>query len=239
MSYTTFLSASIRNGGFSYDIKLIGDYLKFITNNPTLKIISLILAIILWMFVKSKSGGEVGLVAPLEFSRVPQNLIVTHLSEDAVNVRIIGALSQLEQLSTKEVRARIDFSRARPGVNTFDILPDNFNIPKTLRITQISPSSVKIELDRVIDKVVHVKPVIKGRVARGYKISKVTPEPPYIMLQGAASQLTNMKEVLTEEIDVSGLKETVKLEVPLRVSGIRLKKEAERTVKVTVVVEGK
>jgi YbbR domain-containing protein len=233
------LSASIRKGGFFYDIKLTGGHLKIITNNPTLKVISLILAIILWMFVKSKSGGEIGLVVPLEFSRVPQNLIVTKLSEDAVNVRIIGALSQLERLSTKEVRARIDFSRARPGVNTFDILPDNFNIPETLRITQISPSSIKIELDRVIDKVVHVKPVVKGRLARGYRISKITTEPPYITLQGATSQLANMKEVLTEEIDVSGLKETVQVEVPLRVTGIRLKKGVERTVKVTVVIEGR
>jgi hypothetical protein len=58
-------------------------------------------------------------------------------------------------------------------------------------------------------------------------------------VQGAASQLANMKEVLTEEIDVSGLKETVNVEVPLRVTGIRLKKGVERTVKVKVVIEGR
>ncbi|RLB04071.1 MAG: YbbR-like domain-containing protein, partial [Deltaproteobacteria bacterium] len=40
--------------------------MRIITKNPILKVISLILAIILWLFVKSERGGEVGLVVPLE-----------------------------------------------------------------------------------------------------------------------------------------------------------------------------
>ena len=211
--------------------------MKLFTKNPTLKVISLILAIILWIFVKSKSGGEVGLVVPLEFYRVPANLIVTQVTDEAINVRINGSFMQLERLPTREVRARIDLSRARPGTNSFDILPDNFNIPKTLEVTQISPSSVKVEIDRVVDKVVHVKALVKGRPARGHRITKISVDPPYISLQGARSQLTGLKEVSTEEVDISDLKETVEVEAPLRIADLRLKKAVKRTVKVNVVVK--
>ena len=211
--------------------------MNVITKNPTLKVISLILAIILWVFVQSKSGGEVGLVVPLEFYRVPTNLIVTHVTDEAINVRINGSVMQLQRLPTREIRARIDLSRARPGTNSFDILPDNFNIPKVLEVTQISPSSVKVELDRVIDKIVHVKAVVKGRPARGYRVIKISVDPPYINLQGARSQLTGLKEVSTEEVDISGLKETVEIETPLRIADLRLKKGVQRTVKVTVIVK--
>jgi len=210
---------------------------KFITKNPTLKIISIILAIILWVFVKSKTGGEVGLVVPLEFYRVPASLIVTQVTDEAINVRINGSFMQLQRLPTREIRARIDLSRARPGTNTFDILPDNFNIAKTLDITQISPSSVKIELDHVMDKIVHVKPVVKGKPARGYRVTKVSIDPPYINLQGARGQLGGLKEVSTEEVDISGLKETIEIEAPLRIADLRLKKAVKRTAKVTVVVK--
>jgi len=210
---------------------------KIITKNPTLKIISLILAIILWVFVKSKSGGEVGLVVPLEFYRVPSSFIVTQVTDEAINVRVNGSFLQLERLPTREIRARIDLSRARPGANSFDILPDNFNIPRGLEVTQISPSSVKVELDSVMEKVVHVKAAVKGRPARGYRITKVSVDPPYITLQGARSQLTGLTEVSTEVVDISGLKETVRVEAPLRIADLRLKKDVKRTVKVTVTVK--
>ena len=168
--------------------------MRFITKNPTIKVIALILAIILWVFVKSKSGGEVGLVVPLEFYRVPANLIVTHVTDEAINVRITGSVLQLQRLPTREMRARIDLSRARPGTNSFDILPDNFNISKALDITQISPSSVTVDLDHVIEKMVHVKPVVQGKPARGYRVSKITVYPPYINMHGALDQLTGLKE---------------------------------------------
>ena len=211
--------------------------MNFITKNTTIKVISLVLAIILWVFVKSKSGGEVGLVVPLEFYRVPPNLIVTNVTDEAINVRIGGSVIQLQRLSTREIRARIDLSRARPGTNTFDILPDNFNISKALDITQISPSSVKVDLDHVIEKTLHLKPVVQGKPADGYRVSKITVDPPYINLQGARGQLTGIKEVATEAVDISDLTESVEVEVPLRIADLRLKKAVKRTATVTIVVE--
>ena len=211
--------------------------MSFITKNTTIKVISLVLAIILWVFVKSKSGGEVGLVVPLEFYRVPPNLIVTNVTDEAINVRITGSVIQLQSLSTREVRARIDLSRARPGTNSFDILPDNFSISKALDITQISPSSVKVDLDHVTEKTLHLKPIVEGKPASGYRVSKITVDPPYINLQGARNQLTDLKEVATEAVDISGLTENVEVEVPLRIADLRLKKAVKRTAKVTIVVE--
>ena len=180
-----------------------------------------------------------GLVVPLEFYLVPPSFIVTNVTDEAINVRINGSFMQLERLSTREIRARIDLSRARPGTNSFDILPDNFNISKTLDITQISPSSVKVELDHVIEKMVHVKPAVKGKPARGYRVTKMSVNPPYINLQGARGQLTGLKEVSTEEVDISDLKETVEVEVPMRIADLRLKKAVKRTVKITIVIEEK
>lgn len=211
--------------------------MSFITKNKTIKVIALVLAIILWVFVKSKSGGEVGLVVPLEFYRVPPNLIVTNVTDEAINVRITGSVIQLQRLSTREIRARIDLSRARPGTNSFDILPDNFNISKTLDITQISPSSVKVDLDHVTEKMLHLKPVVQGKPASGYRVAKITVDPPYINLQGARDQLTGLKEVATEAVDISDLTESVEVEVPLRIADLRLKKAVKRTVKITIVVE--
>jgi YbbR domain-containing protein len=213
--------------------------LKVITKNPTLKVISLILAIILWLFVKSTSEGEVGLQVPLEFFRCPSDLIVTQVSEDVIVVRIMGPLPQVDRLSTTEGKARIDLSDAKPGMNTFGISPDNFTIPKTLKITQISPASIKVELDRVMDKVVRVKAVVKGEPAPGYRVTKISVDPPSIKLQGARSHLRGLREVSTEEIDISGLRKTSKAEVPLRLADLRLKEKVKGTVKVIVVVKQK
>ena len=104
--------------------------INVITKNPTLKIISLILAVILWFFVKSKSGGEMALIVPLEFFHTPEGLMVTQVNADAITVRISGPLAQLEPVHPQPRSGHGSISRAaRPGVNTFDVLPDNFTHP--------------------------------------------------------------------------------------------------------------
>jgi YbbR domain-containing protein len=210
--------------------------LKVITKNPTLKVVSLILAIILWLFVKSTSEGEVRLQVPIEFSHCPLNLMVTQVSTDAITVRLVGPLLQLQRLSRNEKKARIDLSSAREGTNTFDISPDNFTIPETFKMTQISPSAVKVEMDRVIDKVVRVKADVEGEPAPGYRVTEIVVDPPFLNLQGARTQLKGLQEVSTEEIDISGIRETVRLEVPLRIADLSLKEGMRNTVTVIVTV---
>jgi YbbR domain-containing protein len=210
--------------------------LKLITKNPSLKVISLVLAIILWLFVKSTSEGEVGLQVPIEFFHCPSSLIVTQVSEDAIAVRISGPLSQVERLSARDGKARIDLSDARAGMNTFGISPDNFTIPKTLKITQISPSSIKVELDHVTGKVVRVRAVVKGSPAPGYRVARIIIDPSSIKLKGARSHLAELTEVPTEEIDISGLRKTLKEEVPLRIGHLWLKEGVKSRVKVIVVL---
>jgi YbbR domain-containing protein len=211
--------------------------LKVITKNPTLKVVSLILAVILWLFVKSTSEGEVGLQVPLEFFHCPANLIVTHVNEEAITVRIMGPVAQVDQLSARDGKARIDLSNAKAGTNTFAISPDNFAIPKTLKITQISPATIRVELDPVMGKVVRVKAAVKGEPAAGYRVVRIVVDPPSIKLRGARSHLAQLKEVSTEEIDISGLRETLRGEVALRIADLRLKEEVKGTVRVIVVVK--
>jgi YbbR domain-containing protein len=210
--------------------------INFITRNPTLKIISLILAVILWFFVKSKSGGEMALVVPLEFFHTPEGLMVTKVNTDAITVRISGALARLESSLLAKARARIDLTRAHSGVNTFDVLADDFTFPPGLKITQISPSSVKVELDRIIDKVVRVKAMVRGRPAPGCRLFAVTVDPPFITLRGQSSRVADIEEVRTAEIDISGARETVMCEVPLGLADLPLQEGARDRVKVTVTI---
>jgi hypothetical protein len=158
------------------------------------------------------------------------------VSEDAITVRLVGPLLQLQRLSSNERKARIDLSSAREGINTFDISADNFTFPQSFKLTQISPSAIKVEMDRVIDKVVRVKAVVEGEPAPGYRITEIVVDPPFLNLQGARNQLKGLQEVLTEEIDISGVRETVKLEVPLRVTDLSLKEGVKNKVTVIVMV---
>ena len=89
----------------------------------------------------------------------------------------------------------------------------------------------------IMESIVQVKAAVKGRPARGYRVSKISVDPPYITLQGARSQLGGLKEVSTEVVDISGLKETVRVVAPLRIADLRLKKDVKRTATVTVTVK--
>ena len=49
----------------------------WITNNWHLKIVSLVLAVMLWMAVANQASSEIGLEVPLEYRNIPRQLEIT------------------------------------------------------------------------------------------------------------------------------------------------------------------
>ncbi len=207
--------------------------MSFFAKNPLLKIISLLLAVVLWAFVKGRSGTEVSLTVPLELEAVPANLVVTHVSDESINVRLVGPISQLSRLSEQHVRAKLDLSQAKAGVNTFELRSRDLTLAKGVKVIQMSPSSVRVELDRVTERVVAVKAQVRGEPAPGYRIGSVFVNPPFVSVVGGRSQLAVISDLKTEEIDITGARSTVVVDAPLKIEGVRVK-DNKKTVQVTV-----
>lgn len=206
----------------------------FFTKNLSLKLISILLAVILWYFVISEKGGETALSIPLDFRNIPSSLIIIKNPIESINIRINGPVTLLRGLSPREVKAVIDLSNAEPGVAEFGIQPEQITVPRGLRVTMVSPASIMLRLERLIRKNLLVEAILVGKPFEGFKITGKWVDPPAVEIVGAQNELKGLRKIFTEEVDVSGLKQDTIKKASLGLGGLHIKSVSSQEVKVNI-----
>jgi YbbR domain-containing protein len=74
---------------------------------------------------------------------------------------------------------------------------------------------VVLEIESVATKRVPVRVDVVGEPPSGYRIASVSVEPTKVRLEGARKIVRQLREVVTDRVDVSRLRETTVQEVPL------------------------
>src|SRR5882762_7012724 len=120
---------------------------RVFVQNFSVKVISLLLAIGLWLVVSRDPVGEVELHVPIEFRNVPQNLEIDSASFTEAQVRVRGPGRLIHRLRSTDVRAEIDLATVRPGNRTFDLTSRNVRVPQDLEVVQIIPSQFQLSFD--------------------------------------------------------------------------------------------
>jgi len=188
---------------------------RLLTENLGLKALSVLLAFFFWAFVKGNTQGEMTVRVPVEVNKVPNGLMVVDLDPTEVAVRLRGLTARLKTLGAQEVRLKVDLNDARPGVNTFLLLPQNVKAPAGIEVVAVSPSELKVRVSQVVRKRVPVRVELKGDPPPGVSLGPITVDPPVVWVSGPREVVRDLEAVRTEPIDVGALKGTVELEVPL------------------------
>jgi YbbR domain-containing protein len=199
-----------------------------------LKLISILLAVILWYFVVSERSGETAISIPLDFRNIPTSLIIIKNPEESINVRISGPATRLRGLSPKNVKAIIDLSDAKPGTAEFIIQPEHITLPRGLRVTMVSPASLMLRFDTLLKKSLPVEAILVGKPSEGFKLTGVSVDPPAVDIVGAQLELRGLQRISTEEVDISGLKKNEIRKVPLNLAGLHIKSISKEEVKVNL-----
>ncbi len=171
------------------------------------------LSSVLWSVAHCSSSIERGYDIPTELIGLKDDLVMTDQSVDAVNVRVKGSRAALRNLSPSDLYFRLDVSGAKAGVAEYDVDQSRIELPRGLRIVSRSPSRIQLRFERRGRKAVSVHADIEGEPAAGYLLRGVEVEPRRVWLAGARSQVLRLKQVPTEPVDISGLKESEEREV--------------------------
>jgi YbbR domain-containing protein len=205
--------------------------------NWGLKLLSLGFAVLLWMYVVGENRSEVSLSLPLELTRVPSNMVNVSRVPEAIRVRLNGPRSLLAGVNPAQIVVRLDLEGIQPGISGFEILPSRLNLPRGVEVTYISPSVITLEADVRMQKVIPVKPRIRGAPADGFQVAEARADPAQVEVEGAERALRQLKEVPTDFLDVSGLQGSVTRPVDLAFPDPTIRAVGKRTVKVEVSIE--
>jgi YbbR domain-containing protein len=200
------------------------------------KLLALSIACLLWVVANGTSSVERGFDVPISFQGVPDNLVIVDKTTDAVNVRIQGSRAALNNVSPGNMDYRLDVSGAKQGTANYEIddLEIQDELPRGARIVSRSPSSVEVKFERRGTKVVRVRPDLEGEPLLGFEVAGVRVQPERVRITGARSEVLRLSEVITETINLTGLKEPLERDVRLNVGGRNAWVEEPTTVKVRV-----
>ena len=120
----------------------------FIFDHALLKLMSLIIAVLMWYGVARDPVSEVALRVPVEFSRAPQSL--DYISDVLPQAQILlrGPARVLRDVAPESVHLAVDLQGATPGEHTYDLAPNQVRVPHGIEVMQVTPTRLRLVFDK-------------------------------------------------------------------------------------------
>ena len=193
---------------------------KFIFENLGFKIVAVVMALLLWFHVATEKVYEYTKSFPVKILNIPEGLILSQEVPEEVQVKIRGKGKELLKLLLMEQKnLQIDIGDFRGGENDYSFKPEEIPIPEGLDLRAeeiLSPQSIKINLDRLIEKKVPIHSQITILPEEGYLlIGEVSLDSHEVFISGPTRLVRKIKSIQTEKKMLEGVTEPISDQIGL------------------------
>ncbi len=185
------------------------NFFRSLTSNLALFLISLFVAIIIWInAVQAEDPTRAEfLPIPIQFTNQPENARLVRPSQpQTVQVWFQGASSVVTGISADDFLAMADLGDVPLGVETAVSVQVRTTINGITILSQ-SPEILDVFIEAQISREIPVALDIRGQVALGHETGEPLIEPPFIMVTGPAGQVEAI-EVAMATIFLNNVRET-------------------------------
>jgi YbbR domain-containing protein len=183
--------------GFSF-------FRRNVLHNLGLKILSLALAVGLWLAVAGEPISEVAVDVPIALHNMPPNIEISSASIPKAQIRLRGPERIIRRLQPADVYAELDLKGVKPGERTFDLTANQIHHSRELTVVQVVPSDVHLAFDVRAIRDIPVQPRVIGTFADGYQIGQIQVEPPTVKVAGPKRRVEAVDAATTDPVDVTG-----------------------------------
>jgi len=186
---------------------------NFPRNNLTAKILALIFAIILWVYVMNEQNPpvDVALQVPLEV----RNLAAGHVAADVVQtvrIKVRGPRNLVAAVGRDtNIKAYLDLSDVGEGRQTVKV---HAAIPSGIEVAELTPDKITLRIDKIIARKVPVEARFTGTAPGGATVGKVVPGLNEVTVEGPRSMVDDVEKVIAH-IDLTGQTGDFSAELPL------------------------
>ena len=187
-------------------------------NNSWLpKVLALVAAIVLWIFVMNEQNPlaerVVSLPVAVESLDSDQQIVMNSIPN--VQVKIRAPRLQLAEFSDNDLKAMVDVNGQVAGTH---MIPIQITTPRGIEIVEMSSSSLEIILDDLITRQVPVRVQVEGTLHADFQIQEIQASPVSVTITGPASEQEFAKEVLAS-ISVNGAVDSISAEAVPTLAG--------------------
>src|SRR5882672_4628711 len=126
--------------------------LRVLGRDWQLKLLSILLAGGLWLFVGTAQRREIALEIPVEYLGLEGPVALDGPRPESVDVRVQAARWAAERVSPATVRLRLDLARLREGDNLVHLLPEIVEAPSGVRVMRVAPAWVTVRVVKAATK---------------------------------------------------------------------------------------
>jgi YbbR domain-containing protein len=205
------------------------------TRNLGWKLLSLAIAFVLWILVAREPELATSVSIPIEFKNLPDDLDISSTVPERIHIEIRGPSGRLSRDYLTNLAAVLDLKGAQPGERTFT-LGDNLNLPVGVAFYRAVPSQLTLRFDRLLARDVPIAARYATTPPDGYSVNTMAISPSKIRLRGPGDHVQQIRQVLTDPIDLSGVVGQADFRVHVNVGDpqVRLESAAIVTVHVNV-----
>ena len=182
---------------------------KLFVEDWGLKLIALVITLALWF-------GVTGLSTPTtKRFTIPLNLNISSSAQivnsplQEVEVEVSGDKRKVEQINRTDLAASLDLTDIASGERVILLSPESVAValPQGVKLVEVAPSRIAVNLEAVEEKELEVKSVTVGEPASGYEVYSTAVLPPGVRVRGPASIVRILEYVQTDKIDLTGKKD--------------------------------
>ncbi len=189
--------------------------------NKGLKLLSLLLALLLFALSRQPISDLKLFNVPLEFRGLSPNVEISGAFDQTVSVRVRGPRDVVRGLTPNQLSVVADLTNKEAGERTVQLRPGDVSLPDdSIEVIQIEPASIPLFLEPKLRKSVAVEAQFTGQLAEGLEVYRIGVEPSTVEIEGPQSQVNKIGRVLTETVNLSGrnrdFRATLDVETPHR-----------------------
>ena len=210
---------------------------RALLDNIGTKLVSLLLAVLLWMAVARDPIAEVEIRVPIEFQNFPNGLEIDSTSSTEAQIRVRGPERAIHQLRAADVRAEINLATVHPGERTFDLNNQQIHVPQDLEVVQIIPAQFHLSFDERATRRIEIQPRVTGNFASGVQVAKAIPDPPNVMISGPRRRVEALEAATTDPVDATGVMTRATFVTHAYVTDPLIQVAPPTSIRVTVIME--
>jgi YbbR domain-containing protein len=213
---------------------------NFFVRNWELKLLSLFLAFVLWLSLipEEKTFSEKTLTIPLETHNIPADMELVEKPDPTVDVTLRAPNRMIDEISAVNVFVKLNLKSATVFQQEYPINETMVSLPTGAEVVRLSPTKVRLKLERTQEVLLDIVPTVIGQAKDGYGVSKIEIGPPRVLVKGPESKIREKDKVSTSPVNISGLSASTEVEADLILPKPELRLASPRTrVRVKIFLE--
>lgn len=196
--------------------------LAFLGRNKSLKLLSLFLAVALWLAVGGEERTETNLNISLELLNLPSHLMVTSEVPSSIQVRVSGPRGLIRTLVQGRLTHILDLAGVKAGRQTFPLGAGIFEFPRGVQVTRVQPNPLVLTFTPAVTRTLSIEPVLLGSPPEGLELKSIKIRPAKVKVKGPESELDEMKFLPTVPLDLTALNRSTTLTTDLNFTDLHI-----------------